>query len=78
MPHCEIKIDANGEIVIRNEAAMIGYYQEPEKTAEVFKHGFVRTGDLGRFDEHGGLHITGRLKELFKTEKGKYIAPGPI
>ncbi|MFW7377343.1 MAG: AMP-binding protein [Oligoflexus sp.] len=79
LPNCDIKIDENtGEILIKNDAVMLGYYNEPEKTAEVLQKGYVKTGDIGEFDENGGLKITGRLKELFKTEKGKYIAPTPI
>lgn len=57
--------DGIGEIQVRGENVMRGYYREPEKTADVMTHdGFFRTGDLGRFDEGGGLHVVGRLKEL--------------
>jgi long-chain acyl-CoA synthetase len=58
---------------------MVGYYKEPALNAESFTDdGFFRTGDLGRYDEHGQLVLTGRKKELFKTAKGKYVAPAPI
>ncbi|MFW7377453.1 MAG: AMP-binding protein [Oligoflexus sp.] len=78
-PNCDIKIDDNGEVLIKNDAVMIGYYNDPEKTAEVLtKDGYIRTGDLGKMDKKGRLQLTGRVKELFKTEKGKYIAPAPI
>jgi len=58
---------------------MKGYYKAPELTAECFTaDGFLRTGDRGEVDELGRLRITGRVKELFKTSKGKYVAPAPI
>jgi long-chain acyl-CoA synthetase len=58
---------------------MMGYYKNPEKTAEdLTKDGFLKTGDMGELDEDGRLKITGRIKELFKTSKGKYVAPVPI
>jgi long-chain acyl-CoA synthetase len=58
---------------------MVGYYKAPEITAETLtEEGFLRTGDQGRIDDDGRLHITGRVKELFKTSKGKYVAPAPI
>jgi long-chain acyl-CoA synthetase len=57
---------------------MIGYYKEPELTALSFENGFLKTGDEGRLDEEGYLTITGRIKDLFKTSKGKYVAPAPI
>ena len=58
---------------------MLGYYREPEKTREVFtSDGWLRTGDKGHIDSYGLLRITGRVKDLFKTSKGKYVAPAPI
>ena len=57
---------------------MRGYYKDPEKTAEVLKDGWLHTGDQGHIDEDGDLWITGRVKDTFKTTKGKYIIPGPI
>jgi long-subunit acyl-CoA synthetase (AMP-forming) len=58
---------------------MLGYYKQPELNAEVFTaDGFFRTGDKGERDANGLLKLTGRVKELFKTSKGKYIAPAPI
>ena len=58
---------------------MTGYYKEPEKTAEAFTaDGFLKTGDEGLIDEESFLKITGRIKDLFKTAKGKYVAPSPI
>lgn len=74
----EVSISDIGEVLLRAPGAMVGYYKEPEKTKEAFLNGWVRTGDKGRIDEDGFLFITGRVKEIFKTAKGKYVAPGPI
>ena len=74
----EVSISDIGEILLRAPGAMVGYYKEPEKTKEAFLDGWVRTGDKGQIDEDGFLFITGRVKEIFKTAKGKYVAPGPI
>jgi len=74
----EVKISDKGEILFKSEALMQGYFKEPEKTAEALIDGYYHTGDKGHVDEQGFLHITGRVKELFKTSKGKYIAPAPI
>ncbi len=58
---------------------MLGYFKAPEMTREMLtEDGFLRTGDRGEIDEMGRLKITGRVKELFKTSKGKYVAPAPI
>ena len=58
---------------------MMGYYKMPEQTArDTLPDGFFRTGDCGEIDEQGRLRITGRVKELFKTSRGKYVAPAPI
>ena len=68
-----------GEIQMHSPALMLGYYKEPEKTRETFTDdGWLKTGDKGRIDADGCLHITGRVKDLFKTGKGKYVAPAPI
>ncbi len=78
MPGCKITCDSQGQILIRNGALMKGYYKDPEATAAILKDGALQTGDIGRLDARGYLHITGRIKEIFKTDKGKYVAPGPI
>ncbi len=79
MPASFCKISEEGEILVKNDCTMVGYYKEPEKTAEtITKDGFLRTGDMGEIDDDGYLKITGRIKELFKTDKGKYVAPAPI
>ena len=64
---------------MRSQALMQGYYKEPEKSREAFtEDGWLRTGDKGSIDKQGLLRITGRVKDLFKTGKGKYVAPAPI
>jgi long-chain acyl-CoA synthetase len=79
MPGVEAKISAEGEILIKSPGCFSGYYKQPELTAECFtEDGFFRTGDLGEQRPDGMLKITGRAKELFKTAKGKYVAPAPI
>ena len=79
-PGVEDRIDPQtGEIQMRSPALMLGYYKEPELTREVFTDdGWLRTGDKGAKDPQGNLRITGRVKDLFKTSKGKYVAPAPI
>lgn len=74
----ELRISAEGEVLLRAPGAMLGYYKAPEKTAEAIVDGWVRTGDKGVVDEDGFLRITGRIKEIFKTAKGKYVAPAPL
>ena len=77
-PKVECKIDENGEILVKSPGTMLGYYKNPEKTAEdMTQDGFLRTGDLGEIDASGRLKITGRIKDIFKTSKGKYIMPVP-
>lgn len=78
-PGVECKLADNGEVLVKSPTTMIGYYKEPEKTRETFTDdGWLKTGDLGAFDEAGRLRITGRAKEQFKTSKGKYVSPNPI
>ncbi|MBI2383902.1 MAG: AMP-binding protein [Gammaproteobacteria bacterium] len=79
MPGANLKISEDGEILFKHPGVMKGYYKEPEKTQEVFTaDGYLRTGDKGRVDADGYLYITGRVKDIFKTLKGKYVAPAPI
>jgi long-chain acyl-CoA synthetase len=78
-PGVEQRIDPTGEIMVRSPCNMVGYFKEPEKTREALtEDGWLHTGDRGEIDEAGRLRITGRVKELFKTAKGKYVAPAPI
>jgi len=75
----EIKTSDAGEILIRGDGVFKEYYKNPETTAEAFtEDGFLRTGDKADVDEDGYLKITGRVKDIFKSGKGKYIAPVPI
>ena len=76
----QARIDAQtGEVQMRSEALLMGYYKEPDLSREVFTDdGWLCTGDKGFIDAQNCLHITGRLKDLFKTSKGKYVAPAPI
>ncbi|MFM7849045.1 MAG: AMP-binding protein [Rubrivivax sp.] len=70
---------ATGEIQMKAPCLMLGYYREPELTAQTFTaDGWLHTGDKGEMDAQGNLRITGRVKDLFKTSKGKYVAPAPI
>ncbi|MFN8282828.1 MAG: AMP-binding protein [Chitinophagales bacterium] len=79
MPGVDCKISEEGEILVKSDCTMTGYYKEPEKTKETINNdGYLRTGDMGEIDDDGYLKITGRIKELFKTDKGKYVAPAPI
>ena len=79
MPGVDVKISDEGEILIKSPGDMMCYYKQPELTAECYtEDGYFRTGDRGERDEEGRLKITGRVKELFKTSKGKYVAPVPI
>jgi long-chain acyl-CoA synthetase len=78
MPGNELRIAGNGEILLRCPSLMLGYYLDPEKTAETISDGWLHTGDKGEVDAAGYLKITGRVKDIFKTSKGKYIAPAPI
>lgn len=71
--------DDRGEIQIRGPAVMDGYHNLPDKTAEAFTDdGWLRTGDVGTIDADGFLSVTGRIKEIFKTSGGKYVAPTAI
>ena len=78
LPDCEVKLSEVNEIMVKHEAIMDGYYKEPEMTKETITDGWLHTGDEGYIDPQGFLKITGRVKDLFKTTKGKYVAPSPI
>jgi len=79
MPRANLKIAADGEILYKHGGVMAGYYKDEEKTRETFTaDGYLRTGDKGHVDADGYLYITGRVKDIFKTLKGKYVAPAPI
>ncbi|MEO8934795.1 MAG: AMP-binding protein, partial [Xanthomarina sp.] len=74
----DVKIAADGEILVKGPNVMVGYYKEPEKTAEVMSDGYFHTGDIGEIDSDGFLKITDRKKEIFKTSGGKYVAPAQL
>lgn len=75
----QVKLSPEGEICIKNKCLMKGYFKAPELTASVFdEEGYFKTGDIGEYDHEGYLTITGRVKDQFKTDKGKYISPAPL
>ena len=79
LPGVEIRLGENNEILCRGHNVMMGYYKDPELTAEVIdSEGWFHTGDAGRWTEKGQLQITGRLKNIFKTSFGKYVNPQAI
>lgn len=79
VPDVEIKIAENGEVLARGSNVMMGYYKRPELTSKVLdEDGWFHTGDVGEIIDGKFLKITDRLKEIFKTSGGKYVAPQPI
>ena len=78
LPHCDVKLSDDKEILIKHVALMDGYYKEEKQTNETIVDGWLHTGDEGYIDQQGYLKITGRVKDLFKTSKAKYVAPAPI
>jgi long-chain acyl-CoA synthetase len=83
LPGMEVKIvdpspDGVGEVYVRSKTVMSGYLNEPELTAGTIVDGWLRTGDLGKFDAHGHLHLSGRKKNMIVTEEGKNIYPEDI
>jgi long-subunit acyl-CoA synthetase (AMP-forming) len=79
MPGVLVRLSAEGEVLIKSPGQMVGYYKRPDLDAECFTtDGFFHTGDRGEIRADGLLKLTGRVKELFKTSKGKYVAPAPI
>ncbi len=79
-PGMEVKISPeNGEILTRSKWNMVGYYKEPALTAETIDaDNWIHTGDVGELDSENYLKITGRVKEMYKTSKGEYVAPAQI
>lgn len=79
LPNVQVRLSEEGEIQVKSDATMVEYYKEPEKTKEtITADGYLCTGDEGKIDSEGFLKITGRVKDIFKTDKGKYVAPAPI
>jgi long-chain acyl-CoA synthetase len=78
-PDVQVRVAEDGEVLIKSPGQLVGYYKRPDLDAASFtEDGFFRTGDLGVRRVDGQLRITGRVKELFKTAKGEYVAPAPI
>ncbi|AXQ30653.1 long-chain fatty acid--CoA ligase [Solimonas sp. K1W22B-7] len=79
LPDSGFRLAADGEIQFRHGGVMMGYFKDPAQTAAAFtEDGWLRTGDRGRVDADGFLYVTGRIKDEFKTGKGKYVVPVPI
>ena len=79
VPGADIQIDPEtDEVLVSTPWTMTGYYMSPNKTAEVFDGQYYRTGDTGKFDKNNNLIITGRIKDTFKTAKGKFVLPLPM
>ncbi|HTN46666.1 MAG TPA: long-chain fatty acid--CoA ligase [Flavipsychrobacter sp.] len=78
IPNVQVKIAEDGEILCKGNNIMVGYYKQPQATADTFVDGWFATGDMGEFIEGKFLKITDRKKELFKTSGGKYVAPQQI
>lgn len=78
-PEVQVKFSDEGEILLKTKALLKGYYKDLATTASVFtEDGFFKTGDRGHADEEGFLTITGRIKDQFKTDKGKFISPSHL
>jgi long-subunit acyl-CoA synthetase (AMP-forming) len=74
-----VRLDESGQVLVRSPATMMGYNKDKKATSEALtEDGYLRTGDMGTVDAEGYLTVTGRTKDLFKTNKGKYVVPGPI
>jgi len=78
LPGVELETGADDELLIRCPCMMQGYYKQADLTEESFENGYFRTGDRAFIDNDGWVRITGRVKEVFKTTKGKYVAPVPL
>ena len=75
MRHAEVKVSAEGELLVRGRTVFMGYLNQPEKTAETIKDGWLHTGDVGKVDAEGYFYITDRMKDIIITAGGKNITP---
>ena len=75
MMHAEVKVAPDGELLARGPSVFMGYLNQPEKTAETLKDGWLHTGDVGKVDEEGFFYITDRMKDIIITAGGKNITP---
>jgi long-chain acyl-CoA synthetase len=78
LPEVEVRIADDGEILVRGELVMHGYWRNAEETARVLKDGWLHTGDVGEFDEAGRIRITDRKKDLIINDKGENVAPQKV
>jgi long-chain acyl-CoA synthetase len=78
IPHVEVRLGADGEILVRGPNVMLGYYHKPDETNEMLRDGWLATGDIGALDPDGFLRVVDRKKEIFKTSGGKYVSPARV
>jgi len=78
MRHAEVKLSSQGELLARGDSVFMGYLNQPEKTAETLKDGWLHTGDVGKVDEEGFFYITDRMKDIIITAGGKNITPSEL
>ena len=77
-PYNEVRVSAEGELLVRGDNVFMGYLNQPEKTAETLRGGWLHTGDVGTVDEAGFVHITDRMKDIIITAGGKNVTPSEI
>lgn len=78
LPGVDVRIDATGEILVRGPNVTRGYHRDPAATADALRDGWLRTGDRGRLDGAGFLHVTGRIKEAIVTATGETVYPDEV
>jgi long-chain acyl-CoA synthetase len=78
LPDTEVKVSPEGELLVRSPSVFMGYLNQPEKTAETLRDGWLHTGDIGRVDKDGYFYITDRMKDIIITAGGKNVTPSEI